>query len=174
MKKDYKIQMSYYDWLTKYHGVERIFFNHNKTKCKISTKNINISIKPYSLKDRAFKQHYNLDILIGRNLIKFSDKRMSDNNLIKALCYEHDYENEKERPDDFYARQSEVFPWNTWMAISFFKYKTKLYDPKKNFSLRQKNNKLIVCHIDALSFIDIITVADTTLGGVHKMKEFSR
>jgi len=165
MKKKYDKQFSYYDWLTQYHGLKKAYLNKDKTKCKIS----NNFIIAYQIKDRILNpQKYDLNLLMNRCLVKFSDKRMSDNNLIKALCYEKDYHDIDLRPADFYARESEAFPWDTWMVITFFYRKTKLYDPKKHFSLAKENNEKMICHMSALSYIDIITVADNSLFGFVK------
>ena len=99
MKKNYSKQFSYYDWLTQYHGLDQKFLNKDKTKCKISDN----FIIAYQIKDRILNPHkkYNLKILMNRCLVKFSDKKMNDNRLIKALCYEKDYHDNDLRPADF-------------------------------------------------------------------------
>ena len=171
MKREYNKQFSYYEWLTKYHGVEKVYFNNNKTKCNISKKNKKASFSPFKIKDRIFYNLIELDLLLAGSLIKFSNKTNDNNDLIKNLCYEKDYNPKLLINDDFYAREHEKFPWNVWMSVSFFNRKTNLYDPKKHFTLTQENNKKIICHVDALSFVDRITVADTTLFGILKYKD---
>ena len=119
-KQEPSKQMSYYDWFTEYHGIDKCYFNKDKTKCKIFDNKGRLCLKPYSFKDSILNhKRHALDMTIAGTIIKFSDNIMNDNNLIKALIYEKDYHNKDKdiMPNDFYAREWETFPWNVWMAI---------------------------------------------------------
>ena len=155
-------EISFKEFLIK-QGFTKKTFNSDQTLLKIGHNNNKISFfTSFYWKDRMFeKVLYPMDLILRRKLIKFSDKRSRDNTLIDALFDDQKYNNIGERPDDYFARQAESFPWDQFLAITFPRYRTVLYDPRFHFFLTNKEgNKSFVCRSTALSYLDIITVAE--------------